>query len=130
MNQLAILIVIDTAGALASGSAIDNAYLVDTNGFLGSWNEGTPVLETICQDGQTIDWSLSPVAPDAEVEIAGFSGAMVDRGICRPAALDEPADTVWSGRVESRGQFAAFDYRVALSIGGKAMSLEARIKVV
>jgi hypothetical protein len=37
---------------------------------------------------------------------------------------------VWSGRVESHGQFASFSYTVTLSIGGRSMTLNSSIKVV
>ncbi|UGY23486.1 hypothetical protein HU675_0036910 [Bradyrhizobium septentrionale] len=40
MGTVDALIVVDTEGALSSGSAVDNSYLVDNNGYLGSWNEG------------------------------------------------------------------------------------------
>jgi len=130
MQNLSVLIVIDVDGALASGSVADNAYLVDTNGYLGSWQEGTDALHTICQDGQTITWSVAPVSPDGNVTIAGFSGNMVDTGVCRPALDPGSQPPAWSGRVEAQGQFAAFTYAVDLSLEGTQMSFNAFIKTV
>lgn len=129
-KTLSVLIVIDTEGALASGSAIGNAYLVDTNGFLGSWQEGTDSLNTICQDGQIVVWSAMPVSPGGDVSIAGFSGAMVSSGVCTPAAEGGPGQQFWSGKVEAQGAVTPFDYAVAVSIGGSQMSLNSVLKVM
>jgi hypothetical protein len=129
MNTVSALIVIDTLGALASGSAIDNAYLVDTNGFLGSWHEGTDSLHTVCQDGQVVKWSVAAVSPDGDVTITGLSGDMVTGGICMPIASGPGGDQYWSGRVEAQGQFASFAYTATLSIGGSSMSLRSYLKV-
>lgn len=129
MGIVCALIVVDTAGALASGSAIDNSYLVDNKGYLGSWNEGTSSLNTVCQDGQVITWSVAPVSPSGQVSITGFSGQMVSGSTCNPQPLNDGSGA-WSGRVEARGQFASFAYTVTLSVGGTAMSLNSNIKVV
>jgi len=129
MSSISALIVVDTQGALASGSAADNAYLVDTNGFLGSWQEGTDSLHTVCQDGQVVKWSVSPVSPDGDVAITGFSGDMVAAGICAPVAGGPDGDQFWSGRVEAQGQFASCRYTIELSIAGSPMSLNSYLKV-
>jgi hypothetical protein len=129
MNDVSALIVIDTDGALASGSATDNAYLVDTNGFLGSWQEGSNSLHTVCQDGQTVKWSVSPVSPSGNVTITGFSGDMVSQDVCAPVAEGPVGDQFWWGRIEAQGQFASFAYTLTLSIDGSAMSLSSFLKV-
>lgn len=129
MSKIAALVVIDTEGALSSGSPIGNAYLVDTNGYLGSWQEGTDSLHTVCQNGQTIDWSIAPVTPTGDVTITGFSGDMVAQGVCNPVASGPPGDQVWSGRVESRGQFASFLYTIDIALNGRPMSLNSYLKV-
>lgn len=130
MSSISALIIIDTDGALASGSAMDNAYLVDTKGYLGSWGEGTSTLNTVCQDGQVVIWSVAAVNPSADVAITGFSGDMVSSGICRPSANGSQGDQFWSGQVQSRQQFASFAYTVTLSVGGKPMSLNSNLKTV
>lgn len=129
MSEIYALVVVDVLGALASGSAMDNSYLVDNNGVLASWNEGTPQLHTVCSDGQVIFWMIVPVSPSGQVTIAGFSGPMVDGGTCVPAQQAGSGGQVWSGRVESRGQFASFPYTLTVSVGGRPMSLGAFIKV-
>ncbi|EED4925064.1 hypothetical protein WP05_22875 [Salmonella enterica subsp. arizonae] len=90
MKTVDILIVVDAAGTLASGAPDGNACLIDTNGFLGSWGEGTSALYTVVQDGTLIQWAVVPVRVVDDVSIAGFSGVMVDRKICLP--LPETAD--------------------------------------
>jgi hypothetical protein len=125
-----VLIVVDAAGALASGGLVENCYVVDTNGYLGSWREGTEQLHTVCEDGQALQWSASAVAADTQVAVAGFSGPMVDGGVCAPAPVGPPEDGVWMGRVESRGVFASFQYTVTLSFEGRQMQASCSIKVV
>jgi len=129
MGTVSALIVVDTAGALASGSASDNAYLVDTEHFLGSWGEGSSSLHTLCEDGQVVRWSVAPVSPSGDISIIGFSGDMVSGGVCHPVAEGPPGDQYWFGRVEAQGQFASFAYTVTLSISGRQMSLNSNLKV-
>jgi len=127
-STLCVLIVVDTVGALASGGLKNNCYMVDNNHYLGSWREGSEELHTVCQDGQAIVWDVASVSPDTPIAITGFSGRMVDEGICAPKRLP---DGSWEGRVESRGVFAAFPYAVTLSINQKTeMKATCFIKVV
>jgi hypothetical protein len=126
VNTLSVLLVVDTAGALATGSLSGNCYMVDTNGYLGSWGEGTPALHTVCEDGQTLVWSVAPVSADAQVTITGFSGDMVAQSVCRPAVN---AAGVWAGVVETHGAFASYAYTVTVSIGGAALSVGCYVKV-
>jgi len=130
LSEVYALIVVDTDAALSSGSLMGNAYLVDTNGFLGSWNEGTPSLRTVCQEGQVAIWSATALRVDASLSITGFSGSMVDQGICRPTATGPVSDQVWSGMIEPRGLFASVPYTIALSIDGSGMSLNSAVKVI
>jgi hypothetical protein len=131
VNDLYVLVAVDTAGALASGSLVGNCYAVDTNHYIGSWREGSDQLSTVCQDGQRIVWSPAAVAADAALTISGFGGPMVDQGICRPSPSPEIADGAWSGQVEAQGQFAPFDYTVTLTASGSpGMQANCLIKVV
>ena len=129
MNDVSALIVIDTDGALASGSAIENAYLVDSQGYLGSWQEGTDTLHTVCQDGETVKWTAVPVSPSGSVTISAFSGDMVAQRICTPVADGPVGDQYWYARVEAQGRFASFAYTLTLSVNGRAMSLNSYLKV-
>ncbi len=127
LSKISVLVVIDTNGALVSGSAADNSYIVDTNGYLGSWQEGSTALHTIGQDGQIIEWSVSAVSPGGQASITGFSGTMLSSGSCVPTQEQEQ---VWTGQIESHGQFQSFSYTLSLSIAGQTMSLDAFLKVV
>jgi hypothetical protein len=129
VNLLNVLIVVDTEGALASGSLADNCYLVDTNGYLGSWQEGTDQLHSVCQDGQLIRWNAASVSPSGQVAISGFTGPMVDQAICVPTMTEPGDDPVWTGRVQSRGAFASFAYTATLSIQGKELQADCFLKV-
>ncbi|MGN6255608.1 MAG: alpha-pore-forming tripartite toxin MakABE regulator [Solirubrobacterales bacterium] len=122
-----MLIVVDVAGALASGGLKNNCYMVDNNGYLGSWHEGSEELHTVCEDGQRIVWDVAPVSPDTEIAIAGFSGRMAEERVCAPKQL---ADGSWLGQVESRGVFASFPYTVTLAIDKTEMKATCFIKVV
>lgn len=126
-STLCVLIVVDAAGALASGGLKNNCYMVDNNHYLGSWREGSEELHTVCQDGQQIVWDVAPVSPDTQVAITGFSGRMVEEGVCAPKRLP---DGSWAGRVESRGVFASFPYAVTLAINKTEMKATCFIKVV
>ena len=128
MNTLCVLLVVDTAGALATGSLSGNCYMVDTNGYLGSWGEGTSELHTVCEDAQTLVWSVEPVSPGAQVAIAGFSGPMVDQEVCRPAAGYD-GSAAWSGVVESQGAFASYAYTATLSLESTQLAIDCFIKV-
>jgi hypothetical protein len=129
MNIVCVLVVVDALGAQSSGSLMDNVYLVDTNHFLGSWQEGTDSLHTLCQDGQLIRWQAVGVSPASQVAITGFSGPMTDQGVCVPVASGGADGGGWTGRVQSRGSFASYPYVLNLAIGGQAMSFSPSLKV-
>ena len=130
MHSIYIAIVVDVEGALASGSLMDNVYLADNNQYIGSWQQGTSDLHTVCQDGQLIGWWATPVDPATDAVIASFSGTMVTDRICIPAEDTIAGDHAWSGLVETQGAFGSFPYTVTLSLGGKTMSFDATLKVV
>lgn len=130
MNKIDILIAVDVAGALAAGSLTGCVYLVDTNGYLGSWNEGTSSLSTACQDGQLVSWSVTPVDAGSAVSIAGFSGDCVDQKICVPAADPFQGAALWNARIESQGSFASVGYQLALEMSGRQMAAPAALKIV
>lgn len=130
MNRIDVLIVIDAVAALASGSLQGNVYLVDTNKYLGSWQEGQSELNTVCQDGQLLTWSAVPVNPGSEVSIEGFSGQAVTSKVCVPRFNPIAGGGAWSGTVQTQGEFASFPYSVTLNASGRSMSFDAFLKVV
>lgn len=128
--MIRILIAVDVVGALSAGTLQGFVYMVDTNQYLGSWQEGQSTLNTVCQDGQALTWSIVPVDPGNEVNIAGFTGPMVDQKICTPVQDPFAGNTVWSGRVETQGAFAGLAYAVTVAMGGTRMTFAATLKVV
>lgn len=130
VNSISILIVVDALGAVAADTLMGNVYLIDTNKFLGSWQEGTDTLHTVAEDGQVLNWHAMPVSPSTNVVITGFSGRMSDDGVCRPTEQGLSGDRFWQGRVETHGSVGSWTYTVTLSIDGKALSFSPFLKVV
>lgn len=77
MKTIEVLIVVDVEGALA-GTLQNNVYLVDTNKYMGSGDEGQVELKTACYDGQIIKWRVEAISADNEVNITSFTGQMVN----------------------------------------------------
>ncbi|ASW82444.1 MULTISPECIES: alpha-pore-forming tripartite toxin MakABE regulator MakD [Vibrio] len=125
MKKIEILIVVDCAGALATTSLMDNVYLIDSNQWLGSWDEGTCQLHTVSQDGQFICWRSCAISPDDEVNITGFSGDMIDQNACLPS----PVNDAWEGRVQTRGDTGRYLYTISLSINGITMNFSPYLEV-
>ena len=130
LNRIDVLIVVDTEGALSSGALEGNVYLVDTNKYLGSWQEGQSQLHTVCQDGQLLAWSAASVDPGDDVSIAGFSGQMVSSKICVPQANPIAGNGVWNGQIKTQGIFASYSYTVTIALGSKQLTFDAFVKVV
>lgn len=120
MQRIQVLIVVDASASLASNKIIDNVYMVDSNKFLGSWNEGQCNLYTVCQDQQNISWRSTGISEDNEVNITQFAGPMVDKRICLPEKMGRSADTAWEGRVETQQQRGRYRYAITLSIDGRS----------
>lgn len=118
MKKIKVLIVVDADGALASNNLVDNVYIIDTNKFLGSWNEGQCDLHTVCQDQQNISWAVVGLSEDDDVSITGFSGAMVTEKVCIPQKVGMSSDISWEGRIETQGSRGRYAYTVSLSIDG------------
>ena len=126
MKKIEILIVVDSAGALSSNNLISNVYMVDSNQWLGSWNEGSCQLHTVAEDGQFIVWNCVAISPDDEVCITGFSGDMVTQAVCKPQTTGE---SEWEGNIQTRGDAGRFPYTISLSINGKNMNFSPYMEV-
>ena len=130
LDRIDVLIVVDAEGALSSGDLEGNVYLVDTNKYLGSWQEGQSQLHTVCQDGQLLTWSAASVDPGNDVSIAGFSGQMVSSNICVPQANPIAGNGAWNGQIKTQGIFASYSYTVTITMGSKQLAFDAFVKVV
>lgn len=84
----------------------------------------------MCQDGQALTWSVTPVDPGDEVVIAGFSGNLVTTHICVPTQDPFLGNTVWNGLVETQGAYASYPYTVSLAMNGATLSFPSTLKVV
>jgi len=129
MKNVDVLVVVDTVGALASGDLQNNVYLVDTNKYIGSWNEGNCELETVCHDTQVLKWRVVSIDPDSDVEITGFTGTMINQEICVPRNVGVDQDVYWEGTVETRGHHDSYQYTVTISIDGRQLSFDPFINV-
>lgn len=129
MKKVEILIVVDASGALASNNLSNNVYLVDTNKYFGSWNEGKCELHTYCFDQQNISWRVAPISEDNEVSITHFTGQMIDKRVCLPEKIGTASDTAWEGRVETQGLTGTYQYSAVLQIDGKSMTFDPYLEV-
>jgi hypothetical protein len=129
VKNIDVLIVVDVEAALASENLGENVYLIDTNKYSGSGNEGQEELKTTCGDGQLISWRVAPISSSTDADIVSFTGEMIDQKICTPGPQGPPGDEYWEGRVESRGAAATYQYSVALSFDGKQMTFDPFIVV-
>lgn len=93
--------------------------MVDTNQWLGSWQEGTCQLHTLSEDGQMINWRATAVESGQQIMITGFSGKMVDDAICTPQMS---SDEEWESRVETRGGSGRYPYTISLTVDGTPFS--------
>ena len=130
MNTISVLIVVDVVGALAAGSLMNNVYMVDTNKYLGSWQEGADSLHTICQDSQQVNWMVKSISPSDDVSIVRFTGDMVSRGICNPVLQGAGDNSSWAAQVQSHGVYSSFSYTVTLTMDDKKMSFSPYLKIV
>ena|SRR5690606_851367 len=130
MRTINILVIVDSEGAIASGNLKENTYIVDTNGYVGSWNEGTSSLVTVCQDGQQLSWGITSINPGNQTDIIGFSGPLINTKIAHPIKQGIEGVETWQSKVQTRGDIGAYKYTINLSLDGKNMSFDAYIKVV
>lgn len=129
MKKIEVLIIVDASGALASNNLTDNVYLVDTNKYMGSWNEGKCELHTVCHDQQNISWRVVPISEDNEVTITKFTGQMITDRVCLPEKVGTPSDAAWEGMVETQGQTGTYQYSAVLQIDGKNMTFDPFLEV-
>jgi hypothetical protein len=124
MSSVSVLIVVDAFNALATGNLQENVYLVDTNKYFGSGNEGQAELQTACADGQIINWRITPVAPDTNAVLTGFTGQIITESICNPVQQGLVGDEYWSSRVETQGKTGTYQYSAKVTIDGREMTFD------
>jgi hypothetical protein len=130
MNEINVVIVVDTEGALSSGSLEANVYMVDTNKYIGSWQQGQSDLHTVCQDGQTVKWWAEALNSGESLDIKEFGGQIVSTKICIPKEDPYSGNGAWDGQVETKGSIGSYIYSVTLDLDSKSMTFNAHLKVV
>ena len=121
MKTISVLIAVDVEGALA-GILQSNVYLIDTNKYAGSGNEGQANLKTVCNNGDVINWRVVPIAPSSDVIIDHFSGTMVTEKYCIPQKVVIPAGEYWSGQLQTQGFIGDVKYNIFLNMHGNVQS--------
>ncbi|TKG95400.1 hypothetical protein EYV94_08120 [Puteibacter caeruleilacunae] len=131
MKTINVLIVVDVMGALTTDDLQSNVYLIDTNKFMGSYEEGQSELTTKCYNTQHIKWRVTSISPDNDaVSIDGFTGTIEQSRICTPEKHSDLTDPYWEGIVETKGDTGCYQYSCVLNIEGKKMSFDPFIEVV
>jgi hypothetical protein len=114
-----VLVVVDVEGALGTNNLFNNVYMIDTNKFMGSYQEGQAELVTVVSNGQTIVWSVTPVDPATSVAITGFTGAAINQQIAptqEPGGWGSPWTAQASIPLGSSG--TTYQYSIVLQFEG------------
>ncbi len=117
MKTIDVLIVVDTLAALAH-KLQDNVYLIDTNKYVGSGDEGKVELKTACENGQYIRWRVISISPENDVHITKFTGQMINDKVCVPKKQGLEGDSYWEALIETQGNTGSYQYSVVLSFDG------------
>lgn len=122
-----ILIVVDVEQALIDNSLVNNLYMVDTNRFMGSYQEGSMELYTKCRNNTILKWRVESIAVGNDVEISKFihsSGS----DLCHPQS--EAENSYWQGTVN--GQVGNTEtYHMQLTFNGrKTLEWDPYIEIV
>ncbi|HEV7721365.1 MAG TPA: hypothetical protein VGO60_08775 [Iamia sp.] len=128
MADISVLIVVDVVGAATHGLG-GNIYLVDTTGYMGSTAEGKPELVTQVTEGQIVTWQVAPVDASTNVEIAGFTGQMINDKICVPTVQGISNHVFWEGLVEAQGVKGDQQYSVSLTVDDTPMSWDPHLYI-
>jgi len=123
-----VLVVVDALGAAVQGLH-DNVYMIDSQKYCGSYNQGQAELVTSCVPWQRINWHLITVSPSNDAKIAGFTGQMVDQKICTPKERGTPSNKYWNGQVPPRAAKGKYQYSIVVNIDGKDYSFDPFIDV-
>lgn len=120
-----IVALVDVVGALASDTLDQNIYLIDNNKENGSSGEGTEILKTVVEDGDTIIWNIAPIEPEAYASIADIQ---IDNNFCETEEkrFEESDITYWSGKVrgDSKEKYVYYKLKIKLGIHEKELVTE------
>jgi hypothetical protein len=102
MQTIAIVSVVDVAGALASETLTGSIYLMDNNKANGSTDEGSEVLKTKVRKGDQLVWVSVPLECEAYVTITAVEIDQKYREYCDPTKGVYPETNVvyWLGEIK------------------------------
>lgn len=115
MATVNVLMMVDVEAALASSNLGANIYLVDTNKYLGSGDEGQDELATKLNIGDTIVWSVAPIDPGSNATIKSFSGQAVSDKYIDPVQ-DPLSAGVWETKFQPPGGSAGSSYQYSATL--------------
>ncbi len=118
MATVNVLIIVDVEGAQTSGLQ-QNVYLVDTNKYMGSYNQGQVELVTVLEQGDTIIWSVAPIDPGTNVAIqnpGGFTGPAIGVNVTPVAYPNGSWGSTFAAAPYVSGN--QFQYSVVLTFDG------------
>jgi hypothetical protein len=128
MATVDVLVVVDVEGALASDDLGNNLYMVDTNKFLGSYQEGGPELVTTLNAGDRVTWSVSPIDPANNVAIDSFGGQAVGINIIPQLQPDASWTSIFSAAPPTPG--SQYQYTMTLLFAKqKRLSFDPFLKI-
>lgn len=129
MSQtISVLVAVDVEGALSSGNLNDNVFMVDTTGYAGAGDEGGHELTTVCNNGDTINWRVEPIAPSTVASIKSFQGTAVSDGVIAPTESSDANGPFWTSLVETRSP-NTYQYTMTLDFEGKDMTFDPYLDV-
>jgi hypothetical protein len=102
MQTIAIVSVVDVAGALAADTLTGSIYLMDNNKANGSTDEGSEFLKTKVRKGDQLVWVSVPLECEAYVSITAVEIDEKYREYCDPAKGVYPDTNVvyWLGEIK------------------------------
>ncbi len=128
MANVDILIAVDVAGALSANTLSGYLYMVDTNKFLGSYQQGSNELVTKLNDGDHIVWRVIGIDPATSLTIKSFSGTAISGGNIMSLFNNpsyNPAGCVWEANFHAPSSQNKVQYSMTLQFqGGKTLDFD------
>jgi hypothetical protein len=128
MASINIMIAIDveTAIATASGSTITQGlYMIDTTGYEGT-AEGNTELQTPCNAGDVLVWTVYPINPSDNVQITGFTGTAPSNGTFQNLESETAPNGVpyWTCAINLGAPSSTVQYSVSFKMSGQTYSYD------
>jgi hypothetical protein len=133
MGQLAIVVAVDAANALAAETLTGNIWLLDGNRYRGSTGEGTERLETAVEGAQIMNWLVASIDGVTTVTLENVSGEAVERDIVVAHKYESPelgeGKGYWWGGMADATRPGRYAYNLELDLGGTKMTFTSYLHV-